>query len=101
MKLNKNLAISESGFIFNPSTGDSFSVNGIGAEVIQLLKEENTAEEIIRALLEKYDVEKMILPRNIVKSQLNNFTPVGMDIIIVVIPKRALTLAREPMVKKW
>jgi hypothetical protein len=64
MKLNKNLAISESGFIFNPSTGDSFSVNGIGAEVIQLLKEENTAEEIIRALLEKYDVEKMILEKD-------------------------------------
>jgi len=65
MKLNKNLAISESGFIFNPNTGDSFSVNGIGAEVIQLLKEENTAEEIKMALLEKYDVEKMILEKDI------------------------------------
>jgi hypothetical protein len=40
------------------------------------------------------------LPLYIVKSQLNNFTPVGMEIIMVAIPKKALTLAPAPMVKK-
>ena len=41
-------------------------------------------------------------PRNIVNSQLNSFTPVGIEIsIVVMIPKNALTFAPEPIVKKW
>ena len=44
---------------------------------------------------------KSMRPRYIVSSQLNTFTPVGTAMIIVVIPKKALTLALEPMVKKW
>ncbi|KAG0919444.1 hypothetical protein G6F32_016149 [Rhizopus arrhizus] len=40
-------------------------------------------------------------PRNMVLTQLNTFTPVGIEMIIVVMPKKALTLAPEPMVKKW
>ena len=50
MKLKKNIAISDSGFLFNPSTGDSYSVNPIGTEIIELLKEgkedEATAETL-------------------------------------------------------
>jgi hypothetical protein len=33
-------------------------------------------------------------------SQLKIFAPVGIEIIIVVMPKNALTLAPEPIVKK-
>ena len=40
-------------------------------------------------------------PRYIVSSQSNTFTPVGTAMIMVVMPKKALTLALEPMVKKW
>lgn len=40
-------------------------------------------------------------PRYIVKSQLKIFTPVGIEMIIVMMPKKALTFAPEPMVKKW
>ncbi len=40
-------------------------------------------------------------PRYMVNSQLNSFTPVGIAMIIVATPKKALTLAPEPMVKKW
>lgn len=36
-----------------------------------------------------------------VNSQLKIFTPVGMAIIIVVIPKKAFTFAPAPIVKKW
>ncbi len=65
MKLNKNLAVSESGFIFNPSTGDSFSVNEIGAEILTLLKADKSPEEIAIKLMEKYDVEKPILEKDV------------------------------------
>ena len=40
-------------------------------------------------------------PRYIVNSQLKIFTPVGIEISIVAMPKNALTLAPEPIVKKW
>ena len=45
MKIKKNIAISDSGFIFNPSTGESFTVNPIGVEIITLLKEDKVKED--------------------------------------------------------
>jgi len=39
MNIKKNIALSDSGFIFNPSTGESFSMNPIGLEIITMLKE--------------------------------------------------------------
>ena len=46
MKLKKNIAISESGFVFDPHSGESFSVNPIGAEIIELIKREKEFNEI-------------------------------------------------------
>lgn len=57
MKLKKNIATSEAGFVFNPGTGDSFSVNQTGAEILTLIKQEVSPEEIIRILTEKFEVE--------------------------------------------
>ncbi|MCF8430004.1 MAG: PqqD family protein [Bacteroidia bacterium] len=54
MKIKKNVAISESGFIFNPTTGDSFSTNPIGLEIIRMLKEEKSKDEIRKFILSKY-----------------------------------------------
>lgn len=54
MKIKKNVAISESGFIFNPTTGDSFSTNPIGLEIIRMLKEEKSKDEIRKSILGKY-----------------------------------------------
>ena len=65
MKVRKNIATSDEGFIFNPSTGDSFSTNGIGAEIIRLLKTEMTIKELSELLLEKYDADRMLLERDL------------------------------------
>ena len=64
MILKKNIATSDSGFIFNPSTGDSYSSNPIGSEILQLLKQGNTPQEIKKMILEKYDVENGQLERD-------------------------------------
>lgn len=64
MKLNKNLAVSESGFLFNPTTGDSFSANPLGAEVINLLKQDISVDEIKKSIIEKYDVDKPSLEKD-------------------------------------
>lgn len=57
MKLKKNIATSAEGFVFNPSTGDSFSTNPIGSEILSLLKENNSSSEIIHTICNKYQVE--------------------------------------------
>jgi len=65
VKVNKNIAISESGFIFNPGTGDSFSTNSIGQEVIRMLNEGKTRDEITQGILDRYEVEKGILEKDL------------------------------------
>ena len=37
MKIKKNIALSDTGFVFNPGNGDSFSVNPIGLEILKIL----------------------------------------------------------------
>lgn len=57
MKLRKNIATSETGFIFNPATGDSFAANGLATEILQLLKQDRAPADIKTHLLNRYDVE--------------------------------------------
>jgi PqqD family protein of HPr-rel-A system len=56
-KISENLAVSESGFLFMANTGESFTVNETGKEIIELLKDEKSKEEIIAALMEKFEVD--------------------------------------------
>lgn len=55
--VKKNIAISESGFVFDPTSGESFSLNPIGAEIIELLKQETPFTEIRNIMLNKYEVD--------------------------------------------
>lgn len=57
MHLKKNIAISESGFVFDPTTGDSFSLNPIGLEILELIKKDKNQAEISEVITTKYDVE--------------------------------------------
>lgn len=58
MKIKKSVAISESGYIFNPSTGDSFTVNPMGIEIFNMLKEEKDYEDISKTILAKYNTDE-------------------------------------------
>jgi hypothetical protein len=64
MKLNKNIAISESGLLFNPITGESFTINPIGVEIINLLKEEKEQAQISRQILEKYTTDPVTFEKD-------------------------------------
>ncbi len=57
MKLKKNIAISESGFVFDPNSGESYSLNPIGTEIIELLNTEKNYDEIETIMLKKYDTD--------------------------------------------
>ena len=57
IKLKKNIALSDTGFVFDPSTGNSFTVNPIGLEIIGYLKEGRTMEEIKTSVLDAYETD--------------------------------------------
>jgi hypothetical protein len=65
MKLKKNIATSEAGLIFNPGTGDSFSVNGLGREILEKLKESKSQEEIITFITGRYDVDNKLFEKDL------------------------------------
>ncbi len=65
MKLKKNIALSESGFIFNPATGDSYSTNPIGLRILELMKSGNSSEAIISQLEQEYAIEKRQLEQDL------------------------------------
>ena len=65
MNIKKNIALSDSGFVFDPSSGDSFSTNPIGLEIIQLMKEGREVEEIKEVLLKKYMTDATTLEKDI------------------------------------
>lgn len=57
MELRKNLAISDTGFVFDSGNGESYSVNPVGLEIIRLLNEGLSDEDLKAHMLEKYEVD--------------------------------------------
>lgn len=64
MKLKKNIATSEAGLIFNPGTGDSFSVNEMGKTILSLLKDNISNDDLLGRISEKYDVDRLQLEKD-------------------------------------
>jgi PqqD family protein of HPr-rel-A system len=53
----RELAVSDSGFVFDPSTGHTFTVNPSGLHILQWLKEGAEPEVIAQRLAEQFEVE--------------------------------------------
>lgn len=68
MKINKNIAVSDSGFLFNPSTGDSYSVNPVGLEMLRLLKEDKKDSLIVDYIQNNY-----LIARDTIEKDLYDF----------------------------
>lgn len=65
MKIRDNIAVSENGFIFNPLTRDSFSVNETGVFIIKKLKEGESEESILKNLVDEYDLDTYTAERDL------------------------------------
>ncbi len=65
MKIKDNIALSPSGFLFNPSTGESFSLNQVGRDIIALQQEGKSMEELTSIMMDKYDVDHETLDRHL------------------------------------
>ena len=70
-----SLAMSDSGFLFLASTGETFTLNGIGKEVFAQLKAGVSIASIKEKLLAEYDVDATTVERDIddFLSQLKQF----------------------------
>lgn len=64
MNLKKNITISENGFLFDGTTGDSYSVNATATEMMQLIKEGKSEEEISAEIVRKFEVEPYMVERH-------------------------------------
>ena len=60
MQIKKNIALSNTGFVFNPTTGDSYTINQVGQEILGYLSDNKTVEEITSLMTTTYDIDHAI-----------------------------------------
>jgi PqqD family protein of HPr-rel-A system len=53
-----NLAISDTGFVFNPVNGDSFTLNPTAKIILKNLKESKNKNEILDIITSEFDVSR-------------------------------------------
>ena len=60
MQISKDLYFSEKGFLFDPSTGVSYSLNKAGAFIFQLMRQGLDDSEITEKLIKKFGLDPKI-----------------------------------------
>ena len=65
MKIKNNIAISDSGFVFNPSTGESYSINPIGKKIIEWLADGKSDSEIFDLVVNSYATDKDTIEKDL------------------------------------
>ncbi len=57
MQIKRNIAVSETGFVFDPTSGESYSINREGQEIIAMMKEGNSLEQISEKMCREYEID--------------------------------------------
>jgi PqqD family protein of HPr-rel-A system len=65
VKLTRNLALSESGFVFLPTTGETFTANETGRMVLAGLQSGKSEAEILQSLHEEFDADPAAIERDV------------------------------------
>ena len=61
------LAVSESGFIFDPASGHNFTANETGLVLLRMLQKEQRLDQILDQLRESYDAEPREMERDVLE----------------------------------
>lgn len=64
MKIAEEVKISDNGFVFNSKTGDSFSLNPFGLELIKQIEENKDFDLIKKGILEKYEIDDLTFEKD-------------------------------------
>ena len=63
----QRLAISESGFVFDPVTGHNFTVNETGLTILRLLQKDNQVSTLLKKLAADYEATQRVLERDVLE----------------------------------
>ena len=55
MKKLAKLAVSDEGFVFDPTTGDSYLMNRVGTAIVRGLQQGRTDDEVVQDILQEFD----------------------------------------------
>lgn len=66
MKIKPTIAINDNGFLFDPNTGDSYTTNPVAREIIFMMKQNISTNEIQAKITERYDVDEVTLEKNMI-----------------------------------
>ncbi|MHC1736492.1 MAG: PqqD family protein [Ignavibacteriaceae bacterium] len=58
------IAMSDTGFLFLPSTGETFTLNQIGKEIFKMIQSGENDETIFERITIEYDVDKNIIEKD-------------------------------------
>ena len=61
------LALSDSGFVFDPVTGNSFSLNGTGLAILRRLQRGESLERVVATLQEEFAVAPQAAERDVIE----------------------------------
>lgn len=64
MKITEEIKISDNGFVFNSRTGDSFSLNPQGLELIRMIACDLDFKTIRESFLENYEVDDLTFEKD-------------------------------------
>lgn len=63
----QRLAISDNGFVFDPVTGHSFTVNATGLDLLRLMARGESVEAMVSHLIEAWDVDPHMAERDLLE----------------------------------
>ena len=65
MQRLRSLALNPDGFAFDPTTGESFTLNATGLAVVEALREGLTPEQLTARLVERFEVSPLDASRDV------------------------------------
>ncbi|MGD8567977.1 MAG: PqqD family protein [Gammaproteobacteria bacterium] len=63
----QRLAVSESGFVFDPASGHNFTVNETGLTILRLVQKDNHLNNLLDKLADLYDAPPRELERDVLE----------------------------------
>ncbi|MCK6603367.1 MAG: PqqD family protein [Ignavibacteriaceae bacterium] len=60
-----NIAVSESGFAFSPSSGETFNFNELGASIYKKLRDNADPDQLINEMTDEFDADRAIIEKDL------------------------------------
>lgn len=61
------IAVSESGFVFDPTTGDSYTINATGLTLLKLFRQTRELAPLVAAVVAEHEVDPVRAERDILE----------------------------------